>query len=220
MNTNLTDITVILDRSESMRDLASETMAGYNRFIREQQEAPGECRLSLNQFNHKFERLRICEPIANARFLDSRSYVPGGNTALLDAIGFTITETGQRLAATPEEMRPARVLIVISTDGEENASRRYHVEKIRQMIDHQSTQYNWQFIFLASDLGAIQTAMDVGIAPSHILHKAANATGETDSYRHLSSNIRHARTAEPAMVAACMAFTDVQRDEQDDARKE
>lgn len=219
MNPNLTDITVLLDRSASMYDLREETIKGYNTFLREQQRAPGECRLSLNQFNHKMTRMRLCEPIANARPLDGGSYVTGGNTALYDALGLTIEETGERLAALPAHERPGRVLIVTTTDGDENASRRFNLSGVREKIEHQGHYYNWQFLFLASDLRAIETAYLVGITAANVLHKSSTPKGETDSYAYLASNVLRARSLAPDLVAACVAFTPEQRAEADAERQ-
>lgn len=222
MNTNLTDITVVLDRSGSMMPLRRSTIEGYNRFLREQQATPGDCLLSLNQFSDGLQRLRVAESIHTVAKLSRETYVPDGNTGLLDAVGWTIEETGARLAKLPEHQRPAKVVLVIITDGEENASRTYTWSRIREMIRHQEERYAWSFIFLGSDLRAVESAVSkMGIAACNVMFTAANDTGTAETYTAVASNIRKARmSATPEEARKAYAFTADQIAAQDAARNE
>jgi Mg-chelatase subunit ChlD len=128
------DITVVLDRSGSMASIASDVVGGFNHFVTDQQVQPGECRLTLVQFDHECEVVYAGRPIAEAPSLTAETFEPRGTTALLDAIGRTIDATGERLRALPEPDRPDRVLLVVITDGLENASIDYNRSRVFDMI--------------------------------------------------------------------------------------
>ncbi len=137
MNKNLTAIAYILDRSGSMQSMVEPAIAGFNRFLDDQRKAPGHARLTLVLFDDQYEVPCQSLPIEEVTELDTTTYVPRGTTALLDAIGRTIEELGQRLAATPEPERPGQVIVAIFTDGLENASLQFDHHKIARMIAHQ-----------------------------------------------------------------------------------
>lgn len=163
MNNNLTEIAYILDRSGSMAPMVEPAITGFNQFLRDQREAPGDARLSLVLFDNEY--LLPCDrlPLAEVVELDTTTYVPRGSTALLDAIGRTVTELGQKLAALPEADRPGEVIVAIFTDGYENASRAFDLHRINELITHQREKYNWRFLFLAADQDAIASAAQMGI---------------------------------------------------------
>lgn len=171
---DLTDVTLIVDRSGSMLAIRSEAERGVNDFIASQVAVPGELLLSLVQFDTTCEVLHHAVPVAN---VPRYTLQPRGNTALLDAIGRSIDETGLRLAAMPEAERPGLVMMVILTDGAENASSTYSYDRIAEMIQHQQSVYSWKFIFLSSDLNAIRSAKDLGIADHGVAcFRAANVS--------------------------------------------
>jgi len=105
-----------------MDAIASDVVGGFNSFLAEQRRQPGECRLTLVQFDDQYEVLYAGVPLADVRRLTARTYQPRGSTALLDAVGRTIDAAGRRFSELPEPTRPDRVLMVIVTDGLENAS--------------------------------------------------------------------------------------------------
>lgn len=123
MNQNLTEMIFILDRSGSMESLTEETIGGFNSLIEKQKEEPGEARITTILFDDKYELLHDHTPVQEIQRLTRKEYYARGCTALLDAVGLTIDRVGGRLAETPEEERPGRVVMVITTDGYENASR-------------------------------------------------------------------------------------------------
>ena len=137
MNNNLTEIAYILDRSGSMGPLAEASIAGFNQFVAEQRQATGEARLSLVLFDNEYLMPHRSTPLDEVPELNTHTYVPRGSTALLDAVGRTIDELGERLAATPDLERPGQVIVAIFTDGFENASRIYDSHRIADMITHQ-----------------------------------------------------------------------------------
>jgi Mg-chelatase subunit ChlD len=167
MNTNLTEIAIVLDRSGSMASMSKEAIGGMNSFLESQQKLPGEARLTLVFFDHEYIVVQNGRPIKEVPPLDETTYVPRGTTALLDAIGRTINTIGERLARTPECDRPAKVLIVILTDGLENASQEFKRDQILSMIKRQREVYSWEFIFLGANQDAIQVGSAIGIAPRH-----------------------------------------------------
>ena len=134
MNQNLTEMIFILDRSGSMESLTEETIGGFNSLIEKQKEEPGEARVTTVLFDDKYELLHDHTPVQEIQRLTRKEYYARGCTALLDAVGITIDRVGGRLAETPEEERPGRVVMVITTDGYENASRRYSRSQIQDMI--------------------------------------------------------------------------------------
>jgi hypothetical protein len=200
MNKNLTEIAYILDRSGSMQAMVEPAIAGFNQFLREQIEAPGNARLTLVLFDNEY--LVPCDglPIEEVVELDTTTYVPRGSTALLDAIGRTINELGARLAAIPESARPGQVIIAIFTDGYENASRQFDLHKINDLITHQRENYNWQFLFLAANQDAIATAAQMGIDrrfSSAVQHSAKGIHSSSASFsRKMKAMRHHAATGE------------------------
>jgi hypothetical protein len=158
-----TDVTVILDRSGSMEAIASDVIGGFNRFLMDQQNEPGECRLTLVQFDNEYEVVYASRPIREAPPLTADTFQPRGTTALLDALGRTIDATGARFEALDESERPDRVLIIIVTDGLENASTDYTRERVFKMISTQQDVYKWSFLFMAANQDAIDEGSKVGI---------------------------------------------------------
>ena len=151
--------------------------------------------------------------MADARPLDGETFVPQGSTALLDAIGRTINDTGKRLERMAEDQRPEKVIFVVLTDGEENASREFSAEKVNDMITHQRDAYKWEFVFLGANQDAITTASRLGIQPQNALTYAANSVGTKQAYRSLSANMLKMRSG----ATSDMGFTDEDREEQEKA---
>ena len=188
MKTDYTDITLVVDRSGSMESMKEDAQGGINTFISEQATKPGECLVTLVQFDGEYE------PVwSGVRAADCPRYelVPRGNTALLDAVGRTIDATGARLAALPEEERPGLVIFVITTDGMENASRTYTRERVREMIAHQQNVYKWQFTFLAASADAFDEGNQLGFDENSLAAHAADKY--YDSSRALSSKVSRMR---------------------------
>jgi uncharacterized protein YegL len=163
MNKNLTEIIFLLDRSGSMGGLESDTIGGFNGFIDRQCKQKGETRLTAVLFDDQTEILWNGVDANHARLTDEDYYVRGC-TALLDAVGKTISEAGRRLSQTEEGEKPGKVIFVITTDGMENASQEYTYEKVKRMIEHQKEKYSWEFIFMGANIDAAQEAQSLGIS--------------------------------------------------------
>lgn len=192
MNTNLTEVIFILDRSGSMAHLTEDTIGGFNSFILKQMEEPGELKLTTILFDDKYEVLHNGLNVKDVAMLTKSDYWARGMTALLDAVGRTIDDVGMRLDKTPEDQRPGKVLVVITTDGLENASRKYSVDAVRQLIELQTNVYKWQFIFLGANIDAVATAKGLGINTS--ANYTATSSGTRSLYDTVSNVSRTVRS--------------------------
>lgn len=188
-----TDITFVLDRSGSMSPVRDDVIGGFNTFLKEQREVPGEGFLTLVQFDHEYLPIYQAIPLREARELNHESYVPRGSTALLDAIGRSIIATGERLAAMPEHERPDQVLHVTFTDGLENHSREFTKAQIAEMITHQSEVYSWQFVYLGANQDAFAEAGSMGISRQSVSNYDAGQT--VTAYTAMSSAVTDFRTS-------------------------
>ena len=160
MRSDLTDITMVVDRSGSMDEIRSDAEGGVNAFIENQAKEPGEALLTLVQFDAEYEFLCKGVPITQA---PEFKLVPRGSTALLDAIGRAMIETGQRLEAMAEQDRPGLVIFVVMTDGQENSSHEFSKAKIKEMTQLQQETYSWHFTFLGADQDSFAEAQQMGI---------------------------------------------------------
>lgn len=181
-----TDITVVLDRSGSMETVREDTIGGFNSFLEEQKAVPGSARLSLVQFDDQYEIVYECRGIQAAPALSRRTFVPRGSTALLDAIGRTMNATGARLTALPEAARPEKVLLVVMTDGQENASQEFTGSQIFDMITHQREKYQWEIVFIGANQDAVLTGASYGLPASNALDYAATPAGTRHALSVLS----------------------------------
>ena len=160
MRSDLTDITLVVDRSGSMGSVRDDAEGGINAFIAEQVKEPGEALLTLVQFDTEYEFIHKRVPIKQVPKYELQ---PRGMTALLDAVGRAIGETGERLARVPEADRPGLVIFVVMTDGQENSSKEFAKAQIKEMIERQQNMYSWHFTFLGANQDAFAEAGEMGI---------------------------------------------------------
>lgn len=186
MKDNLIDITIVLDRSGSMEAVREDTIGGFNSFLEEQKAVPGDASLTLVQFDDKYEVLYEGKRLQDAPPLSTRTFVPRGSTALLDAIGRTVNATGARLAAQRESERAGKVLFVIMTDGEENSSHEFSSRQVFEMITHQREKYQWEVVFIGANQDAVATGASYGIPMSNALNYAATPAGTRRAQATLS----------------------------------
>jgi len=210
-NPNLTHLYFLLDRSGSMQTIVDDTVGGFDAFIAEQRTSPGECRVTLAQFDDHYEEVYADRPIAD---VPSLVLQPRGTTALLDSIGRLVTDAGRRLDALPEDQRPGTVVVGIMTDGMENASREWAHPQIKQLIETQTRDYQWQFLYLGADQDAIEVGMSIGVGAGHAVTYGRGKVKETLAATSANvSSYRRARAAGmPAPAAAAMSeFSEEQR---------
>lgn len=210
MKQNHIDITVVLDRSGSMASVADDTIGGFNRFLNDQKSAPGTAIISLHQFDDVFETVINGQDIKSAPELTSKTFVPRGSTALLDAIGRAIKDTGSRLENASDADKAEKIVFVIVTDGHENASHEYNQADVFKMIEHQKTKYLWEFVFIGANQNAIKTASGIGISGANAMSYASNAVGTKAVFRSVSSNLR----SYSGGMSAGMAFTEDDKEAQ------
>lgn len=181
-----TQLVCIIDRSGSMASIAGDAIGGFNTFLEEQKKQPGTTKVSLVLFDHEYMMPVKNEDILNVKPLDDKVYVPRGSTALLDAVGRTINETGAELSSLHEEERPDNVIICILTDGYENASKEFKRDQIKKMIEHQKEKYSWDFIFLAANQDAFAEGGSIGIDIQDSYNFVSDSKGTTEAFKLMS----------------------------------
>lgn len=199
MNNNLTELVFILDRSGSMSGLEQDTIGGYNSLIEKQKAAEGRAVITTVLFDDQYEVLHDRMDLDFLGPLTSDDYYVRGMTALLDAIGRTIQTTISHRRKMPKEKQPAKTIFVITTDGAENASYEYSAKRIKQMIEHQTNKYGWEFLFLGANIDAVQTAADIGIGRDRAAQYHADKKGVRSNFEALESAISHMRTSDHRM---------------------
>ena len=155
MDKSKTEIVLVIDKSGSMSCLRQTVIKSVNAFLKDQKDCEGTATVTMYAFDDEVMVMQVCSPLENVPELSRENYEPGGCTALLDAVGIAIDDTGKRLASLPEEQRPANVIIGIMTDGFENSSRRYKWKDIADRIAHQREKYSWRFMFFGAVFGSL-----------------------------------------------------------------
>ena len=186
---NITELVFILDRSGSMSGLESDTIGGFNGLIEKQKKEDGECWVTTVLFDNVCKTVHDRVRLADIPPMTDKDYSVGGCTALLDAIGGTIRHiAGIHRYARPEDV-PEHTLFVITTDGMENASRRYTAGKVKQMIEHEKEKYGWEFLFLGANIDAVSTASRFGIDADRAVDYLADSQGTGVLYETVSEAV-------------------------------
>lgn len=189
---NKTKLVVIVDRSGSMASTKTDMEGGFKTFIEEQAKQPGSCLVSLYQFNDAVQTVFENVDIQHAQ-ARSINIAPTGNTALLDAVGFAMDRVGGQLKALPEDERPGAVIIMVITDGQENASREHTYASVQAKIREQHELYKWQFVYLGSDLSTHAEAAKMGIRAAGMYK--GDALGINQMYTSSSKGVSNYRSA-------------------------
>lgn len=187
MKNNITETVFILDRSGSMSGLESDTIGGFNSMLKKQKELDGKCYVSTVLFDSVSEVIHDRLDIGEVKELTDKEYYARGCTALTDAVGGAIhhIETIHKYAR-PEDV-PEHTIFIITTDGMENASRRYSAETVRRMVEEKKKE-GWEFIFMAANIDAAETAAQYGIGKERAVNYIHDETGT----KHLHKNIADA----------------------------
>lgn len=209
---DLTHLYFLLDRSGSMQSIKTDTEGGFAAFVDEQRKTAGECRVTLAQFDNEYDVVYSGKALADVPPLDLQ---PRGSTALLDAMGRLVTSAGAELVALPEDERPGTVIVAVMTDGYENASQEWTHPAIKALVEQQTKDYAWQFLYMGADQDAIEVGVSLGVSA------AASVTygrGKTKEAMAMSAGkvakLRKARMAAPAGAPAPVmeAYTAAERD--------
>ena len=187
-----TEILVITDRSGSMGSIASDVIGGFNRFLRDQKRQPGDARMTYTQFDTQYEVVYQGRPIQQVEDLNDNTFVPRGGTALFDAIGRTLNEQGKRIK---DEAWAELVVVCIITDGEENGSKEYSRERVREMVAHAEAN-GWKFLFLAANQDAFAASSNFGSSAQYSGNFQANSAGVAMAYSSTSATLSAMRSGE------------------------
>lgn len=178
VNDNSTHLALLVDRSGSMARIKDDAEGGLKSLVAEQRALPGELTIDLFQFDDAYEKVTD---------VDAWTLQPRGMTALLDAMGKSITEVGEGLAARDEADRPAKVVFVIVTDGMENASQEWTREKVFDLVKQQTDEWGWEFVFTAANQDAVAEGARMGVNNS--MNYTATGQGTKSAYTTMSASI-------------------------------
>ena len=197
MKKNLTELVFILDRSGSMAGLEGDTIGGFNAMIEKQKGEPGEALVSTVLFDHESEVIHDRVDIQRIEPMTRQQYYVRGCTALLDAVGGAIHHIGNVHKYAREEDRPEKTLFVITTDGMENASRKYSYDRLKAMIERQKEKFGWEFIFLGANIDAAKEAARFGISEDRAANYHADSKGTAVVYEAVSEAVCSVRASKP-----------------------
>ena len=193
MKNNITELVFILDRSGSMAGLESDTIGGFNAMIEKQKKQDGGCYVSTVLFDDESEVLHDRVKLGDIPKMTDKDYTVRGCTALLDAVGGAIHHIGNvHKYARPEDV-PEHTIFIITTDGMENASHNYSRSRVREMIKCQTEKYGWEFIFLAANIDAEETAEDIGIRRERAVNYTQDREGVEATYAVMCEAITSVR---------------------------
>lgn len=181
-----TELVFILDKSGSMAGKESDTIGGFNALLKKQKAEEGLAYVTTVLFDNRFELLHDRLDVRFVQPISEKEYRVGASTALLDAVGYTIYKTEEKMRASLPAGEKANVIVVIITDGYENASRRYSCAEIRRLIE-QRKEMGWEFIFLGANIDAIGAAADIGIDASRASNFYADQAGINANFVSVSS---------------------------------
>lgn len=193
MNNNITELVFILDKSGSMAGLEKDTIGGFNAMIEKQKKEDGKVYVSTVLFSTDSKVIHDRVDISQVKPMTEKEYFVGGCTALIDTLGDAIHHIANiHKYARPEDV-PEHTIFVITTDGMENASRRYSAEKVRSMIQKEKEKYGWEFLFLAANIDAVETAKRYGIESDRAANYRASEEGTVVLYDTVSDAVASIR---------------------------
>ncbi len=199
---DVTELVFILDRSGSMGGLEEDTIGGFNSMIEKQRKQEGECLVSTVLFDHEVSILHDRVPLADIRPMTQEDYYVRGCTALIDAIGMTVSHIEEVHRYIRKEDVPAHTIFVITTDGLENASKEYSADKVRKMIEKKK-QRGWEFLFIGANIDAVSTARHFGIGADRAVNYHADKKGTAVLYNCVSKVVSSARQCAPIQGDWC-----------------
>ena len=174
-----TETVFILDRSGSMAGLESDTIGGYNSILNKQKESGESVNVTTVLFDDRYELLYDRTDIRKVKPLTEKEYYVRGTTALVDAIGRTVSRFKGQAS-------DSKVVVIITTDGYENASREYDIRTVRKMIEQQKEK-GWEFIFMGANIDAVSTGASFGITRNVNFHH--DSQGVQTAYRSMAKAV-------------------------------
>jgi hypothetical protein len=211
-NQNLTLIAFLLDRSGSMQSIKSDVVGGFDAFLTEQRAGDGECRVTLAQFDNEYEVVYHAVPVGEVPPLELN---PRNSTALLDSMGKLITDTAAEIATLGEDDKPGSVIVAIMTDGMENSSHEWSRPAIKSLVEQQTNESGWEFLYMGADQDAVEVGKDLGVRAEQAVTYGRGKSRE--AMAAMSGNVRGYRNAKMVDAEAAMpAFSEDQRSELSD----
>lgn len=186
MKNNITELVFILDKSGSMAGLEKDTIGGFNSLIEKQKKQDGICYVSTVLFSNESKVIHDRVRLSDVKKMTDDDYTVGGCTALIDAIGGAIKHISNIHKYAREEDVPEHTMFIITTDGMENASHIYKSDEVKKMIEKQKTMYGWEFVFLAANIDAVETAGRIGISREDAVNYCADEQGTGRVYESMA----------------------------------
>lgn len=186
-------IICILDRSGSMQSLAGDVIGGYNSFLEKQRQEKGTAEVTTILFDDQYEKISSAVDLNQAEDLTSAIYYARGNTALMDAVGRTITETLGQMEKDNVCPAKRRVLIMIMTDGLENASKEYNKARVKSLIEATKSDYNWNYVFIGANIDSASEADSMGIGSRNAMDYAPDSEGVRASFNRMDEAAKEVR---------------------------
>ena len=196
LDTNKVRIVCILDRSGSMSHLTGDTIGGYNSFIDKQRAEAGAANVTTVLFDNKYEILYENLPIKDVKPLTGKEYYARGTTALLDAVGMTITSVDGDFKKAGLCPKSELVVFMIMTDGLENASREYSRAAVKKLVSDAQEKYGWKFIFMGANIDSVAEAGSLGIRREAAMDYAADSAGVGAAYESAGAAMKMFRARE------------------------
>lgn len=193
MDDNLTEVVFILDRSGSMSGLEKDVIGGFNSTIKRQKEEKGECLVSTVLFNSESKVVHDRLPIKEIKNMEDSDYIPSGSTALIDALGDSIKYISKVHKIIRKEDVPKHTIFIITTDGQENSSHKYSSDEVKKMITAKQEK-GWEFIYLASNIDAIETSKIYGFKKENAHSYINDETGNGIVFECVSKYVSKTRT--------------------------
>lgn len=216
MREDYTDLTILLDRSGSMSSVKADMEGGFNDFMESQKKLPGELRVSLYQFDTEYERVYASLDVKEVPKLHLH---PRGMTALYDALGRAIDDTGDRLRRMAEKDRPGKVMFMVITDGCENASKERTSEQVKKLVERQEKEWAWTFVYLGANVDAFAAGASIGVAHTHAANYSPTAGGIQNMMHVNSIKMASYRAASSGVSGqSCMVYNDSDRDQMMDSK--
>ena len=195
-----TEIVCVVDRSGSMDIMVKEAIGGFNGFLNDQKAVPDPANFTLVLFDHEYRAVYESKDIADIPPMDELQFQPRGTTALLDAMGRAITETKERIDAELKKLTDAgykgekpKVIVMVMTDGLENASKDWDRTRISNLIE-QRKKDGWEFLFMSANMDGIQDAHSYGIDANNIVGVANSGKAYLRGMNYASANVASYRT--------------------------
>lgn len=193
MKKNLTELVFILDRSGSMSGLEADTIGGFNSMINKQKNEEGDALVTTVLFNQNDEIIHDRESLTKISPMTERDYFASGCTALIDAIGNTVEHISKIHKYSREEDVPVHTIFIITTDGCENASKRFTSAEVKKMIEKAKEEHGWEFIFLGANIDSVETAKTFGISEDRTANFVCDAEGISTNFEALNDAVVCAR---------------------------